>query len=156
MFTVRVDVSDTATILRNHGLNPEGRVQAFFTSEIMRKADPYVPYSAGALRESARVSEDKCAIIYKEHCTCYDELIRNKVVAIMLVPDSGYKLRYTDNENIYDVSGFVLINANAIDSFDCYSAVEEGTETPTEADEISDAEALAIITGGNDNDESGS
>lgn len=65
MFTVRVDVSDTATILRNHGLNPEGRVQAFFTSEIMRKADPYVPYSAGALRESARVSEDKCAIIYE-------------------------------------------------------------------------------------------
>lgn len=44
MFTVKIDVSDAATILKNHGLNPGGRVQAFFTSEIMRKADPYVPF----------------------------------------------------------------------------------------------------------------
>lgn len=65
MFTVRIDVSDTATLLKNHGLNPDGRVQAFFTSEVMKKAEPYVPYSAGVLRESARVSEDKCAIIYE-------------------------------------------------------------------------------------------
>ena len=64
MFTVKIDVSDAATILKNHGLNPGGRVQEFFTSEIMRKADPYVPFLAGALRDSARVSEDKCAIIY--------------------------------------------------------------------------------------------
>ncbi len=64
MFTVKIDVSDAATMLKNHGLNPGGRVQAFFTSEIMRKAGPYVPFSAGALKNSARVSEDKCAIIY--------------------------------------------------------------------------------------------
>lgn len=64
MFTVKIDVSDAATMLKNHGLNPGGRVQEFFTSEIMRKADPYVPFSAGALRDSARISEDKCAIIY--------------------------------------------------------------------------------------------
>ena len=64
MFTVKIDVSDAATILKNHGLNPGGRVQEFFTSEIMRKADPYVPFLAGALRDSARISEDKCAIIY--------------------------------------------------------------------------------------------
>ena len=64
MFTVKIDVSDAATMLKNHGLNPGGRVQAFFTSEIMRKADPYVPFSVGVLKNSARVSEDKCAIIY--------------------------------------------------------------------------------------------
>lgn len=64
MFTVKIDVSDAATILKNHGLNPGGRVQAFFTSEVMKKADPYVPFLAGALKNSARVSEDKCAIIY--------------------------------------------------------------------------------------------
>ena len=66
----------------------------------------------------------------KEHCTCYDELIRNKVVAIMLVPDSGYKLRYTDNENIYDVSGFALININAIDTLNNYAAVDVSLELP--------------------------
>lgn len=64
MFTVKVDVSDTAKILEAHGLNKGGRVQEFFTSKLMRKSDPYVPYAAGALKNSARISEDKCAIIY--------------------------------------------------------------------------------------------
>lgn len=64
MFTVKIDVSDAATILKNHGFNPGGRVQAFFTSEVMRKADPYVPVLSETLKNSARVSEDKCAIIY--------------------------------------------------------------------------------------------
>ena len=61
----------------------------------------------------------------KEHCTCYDELIGNKVVAIMIEPESGYKLRYTDNENTYDVSGFALININMIEIFDSYTAIED-------------------------------
>lgn len=92
----------------------------------------------------------------KEHCTCYDELVGDTLVAVMVEPESGYKLRYDDGNDSYDISGFVLINANALDNFDHYSAVEEGAETPTEADEISDTEALAIITGGGTDDESGS
>lgn len=48
----------------------------------------------------------------------------------MLVPDSGYKLRYTDNENIYDVSGFALININAIDTLNNYAAVDVSLELP--------------------------
>lgn len=61
----------------------------------------------------------------KEHCICYDELIGNKVVAIMIEPESGYKLRYTDDENTYDVSGFALININMIEIFDSYTAIED-------------------------------
>lgn len=61
----------------------------------------------------------------KEHCTCYDELIGNKVVAIMIEPESGYKLRYTDDSSSYDVSGFALINVNVIDTFDSYTAIED-------------------------------
>lgn len=61
----------------------------------------------------------------KEHCTCCDELIENKVVAIMVEPESGYKLRYTDDSSSYDVSGFALINVNAIDTFDNYIAIED-------------------------------
>lgn len=91
----------------------------------------------------------------KEHCTCYDEYDGDTLVAVMIEPESGYKLRYDDGEGSYDISGFALINTNAIDTIDCYTAVEEGTETSTDADEISDSEALAIIiSGGNDNDES--
>ena len=90
----------------------------------------------------------------KEHCTCYDELIRNKVVAIMIEPESGYKLRYTDGNDGYDVSGFALINANALDTFSCYTAVENPPITPTDDDELSAEEALSIITGGGTDDES--
>lgn len=93
----------------------------------------------------------------KEHCTCYDEYDGDTLVAVMIEPESGYKLRYADGEDSYDISGFALINANALDSFERYSAVEESTITPTEDEEISDSEALSIIiSGGVDNDESGS
>lgn len=84
----------------------------------------------------------------KEHCTCYDAFDGDTLVAVMIEPKSGYKLRYNDGKDGYDISGFALINANAIDTLERYTAVEEGTETPTEADEITDAEALSIITGG--------
>ena len=43
----------------------------------------------------------------------------------MVEPESGYKLRYTDDSSSYDVSGFALINVNAIDTFDNYIAIED-------------------------------
>lgn len=61
----------------------------------------------------------------KEHCICYDEYEDNVLVAVMIEPESGYKLRYTDNENTYDVSGFALININMIEIFDSYTAIED-------------------------------
>lgn len=92
----------------------------------------------------------------KEHCTCYDEYDGDTLVAVMIEPESGYKLRYADGDDSYDISGFALININAIDTIDCYMAVEESTETPTEDEELSAEEALSIITGGVSDDESGS
>ena len=66
----------------------------------------------------------------KEHCICYDEYEDNVLVAVMIEPESGYKLRYTDNENTYDVSGFALININMIEIFDNYAAVDVSLELP--------------------------
>lgn len=80
----------------------------------------------------------------KEHCICYDEYEDNVLVAVMIEPESGYKLRYMDNENTYDVSGFALINVNVIDIFDGYTAIED-----TEDDkELTPEQSLAYITGG--------
>lgn len=80
----------------------------------------------------------------KEHCTCYDEYDGDTLVAVMIEPESGYKLRYTDNENTYDVSGFALINVNVIDIFDNYTAIKD-----TEDDkELTPEQSLAYITGG--------
>ena len=66
----------------------------------------------------------------KEHCTCYDEYEDNALVAVMIEPESGYKLRYTDNENTYDVSGFALVNVNVIDTLNNYAAVDVSLELP--------------------------
>ena len=61
----------------------------------------------------------------KEHCTCYDEYEDNVLVAVMIYPDSGYKLRYSDDNCSYDVSGFALVNVNVINTFDNYTAIED-------------------------------
>ena len=66
----------------------------------------------------------------KEHCICYDEYEDNVLVAVMIEPENGYKLRYTDNENTYDVSGFALVNVNAIDTLNNYAAVDISLELP--------------------------
>ena len=71
----------------------------------------------------------------KEHCTCYDEYEDNVLVAVMIEPESGYKLRYMDNENTYDVSGFALINVNMIEIFDSYTAVDVSLELPIDNEE---------------------
>lgn len=73
----------------------------------------------------------KVSTIYsKEHCICYDEYEDNVLVAVMIEPESGYKLRYTDNENTYDVSGFALVNVNVIDTLNNYAAVDVSLELP--------------------------
>lgn len=90
----------------------------------------------------------------KEHCTCYDEFDGDTLVAVMIEPENGYKLRYNDGKDSYDISGFALVNANVIDTLERYTAVEESTITPTEDEEIPDSLSLAIIKGVYDNDES--
>lgn len=92
----------------------------------------------------------------KAHCTCYDAFDGDTLVAVMIEPENGYKLRYNDGKDSYDISGFALVNANVIDTLERYTAVEEGTETSTEDEELSAEEALSIITGGVSDDESGS
>lgn len=76
----------------------------------------------------------------KEHCTCYDVYgSSNSLIAVKLVPDEGYELV----NNGYAVSGFALINVNAIASFDEYSPRRQDKD-----DELTAEEALDIITGG--------
>lgn len=66
LFTVKVDFSDAAKVLENHGLEKGGRVQAFFTNEVMRRSDPYVPFSSGPLKNTARITADMDGIVYNQ------------------------------------------------------------------------------------------
>ena len=66
LFTVKVDFSDAKKVLENHGLENGGRVQAFFTYEVMRRSDPYVPFSSGPLKNTARITADMDGIVYNQ------------------------------------------------------------------------------------------
>lgn len=52
-FDCELDLSGLTDLLRERGLEPGGAVQAFVDSEIIRLADPYVPFRTGALKDSA-------------------------------------------------------------------------------------------------------
>lgn len=83
---------------------------------------------------------------------------------LVIEPSDGYKLRQK-GDNTYSTMQ-IMFSAEFEDLLDNYHAVpldepDEEVEnppiTPTEDEEISDSEALSIIiSGGNDNDESGS
>ena len=56
MFYVSIDFADVETVLKNHGLQDGGPVQQFFTSELMRLSDPYVPFRSSVLKNSAHLN----------------------------------------------------------------------------------------------------
>lgn len=64
MFDIQVTFKGAEKILTDKGLNDGGKVQRFFTSEVMRVSNPYVPFRAGALQASARIADDSAGIIY--------------------------------------------------------------------------------------------
>lgn len=64
MFVAHVDFHGTSAILKHHGLEPGGAVQWFFSNEVLRLADSYVPFDNGVLAASGRVIGQGDALIY--------------------------------------------------------------------------------------------
>lgn len=64
MFDIKVDFSSADTLLSGLGLEERGRVQRFFTDDVMRRADKYVPFESGVLKNSAQVVDNGTAITY--------------------------------------------------------------------------------------------
>lgn len=61
MVTLRMDSADT--ILLKRKLNQNGEAQRFFTHEVRRLSDPYVPKQTGTLKNSAIESVDKITYV---------------------------------------------------------------------------------------------
>lgn len=59
-----IDLPSANKVIQSQGLGPGGRVQKFFTSEIQRIADPYVPYQDGFLKNSSSLLIDGTGIMY--------------------------------------------------------------------------------------------
>lgn len=64
MFDVKVTFKGADKILVDKGLDEGGKVQSFFTLEVMRVSNPYVPFRAGTLQSSARITDDNAGIVY--------------------------------------------------------------------------------------------
>lgn len=64
MFQVDVKFSGAEAILKDRGLDEGGKVQRFFSSEVMRMSNPYLPFKAGVLQASARLTDKGDGIIY--------------------------------------------------------------------------------------------
>ncbi len=80
---------------------------------------------------------------------------------IRVLPDRGYKLKKKgDNTQSFSEIDLPFLDEQAIEEYiavpetEADEIVEVSVETPTEADEISDADALVIITGGGTDDKS--
>ncbi len=62
MARVRLNLDSEQKILLKRNLNKNGKAQKFFTSEVRRMADAYVPFQQGILKNTARVETNR--IIY--------------------------------------------------------------------------------------------
>jgi len=58
MFEVRLKMEPDGVIMANLGIEPNGRVQRFFTNTCARHMDKYVPYDTGTLASTVEVGSD--------------------------------------------------------------------------------------------------
>lgn len=64
IFTVEIDLPGTEDLLKGLNLEEAGKVQRFFTLDVMRRADKYVPFETGVLKNSVIPSPDYAELIY--------------------------------------------------------------------------------------------
>lgn len=50
-FKINVKMNATSKILKDHGLDPNGRVTTFLRDTVERLSDPYIPFDSGMLRK---------------------------------------------------------------------------------------------------------
>ena len=64
MFVVDVKLKGADAIMKDKGLDEGGKVQRYFSTEIARVCNPYLPFKAGALQSSMRLTDKGDGIIY--------------------------------------------------------------------------------------------
>jgi len=62
---IKINLSDAPKIISKLGLGSGGRTQLFFTNELKRVSDPYVPFKQGALKNNAGIVDEFTAIEYR-------------------------------------------------------------------------------------------
>lgn len=59
-----VEIKPPSEVIEKIGLNEGGRAQSFFTNEVMRLSDDYVPLDSGMLKNNVSIFSDKTGFEY--------------------------------------------------------------------------------------------
>ena len=62
MFTVKINFNPSQ-VIRARGLNKNGSAQQYFTNEVWKHSDKYVPYERGALKSNVDINSDN--LVYR-------------------------------------------------------------------------------------------
>lgn len=54
---IHLQLNPAAQVLKEHGLDIDGKAQLFLSSEVKRLCDPYVPFRDGPLKDTAVVGQ---------------------------------------------------------------------------------------------------
>lgn len=63
-FDIYIDLPNAGELIKGLNLEQGGKVQKFFSNEVMRFSDRYVPFASGTLKNSAQVIPSGDAITY--------------------------------------------------------------------------------------------
>lgn len=64
MFEVDIKLNGADAILKGKGLDEGGKVQRYFSSEVVRVSNPYLPFRNAGLQSSMRLTDKGDGIIY--------------------------------------------------------------------------------------------
>ena len=84
-----VKMQPTSTIIANLGLEPNGRVHAFFTNTCYKHMDKYVPKRNGDLRNNVDIQTDKIIYMSDYAKIQYEGIIWGHEVQNYTTPGTG-------------------------------------------------------------------
>lgn len=93
-----VTLKPTSEIKARLGLEPNGRVQAFFTDTCYKHIDKYVPMDIGDLRTNVDIQSDK--IVYESPYARYQYHGKK-----MVMPENGKSAFYSPDYGFWSIKG---------------------------------------------------
>lgn len=100
-----VQLKPTSEIKARLGLEPNGRIQAFFTNECYKAMDEFVPMDNGDLRTNVDVQTDR--IVYESPYARYQYYGKK-----MVMPENGKSAFYSPDYGFWSIKGGKKILTN--------------------------------------------
>ena len=107
-----VKMQPTSVIKTNLGIEPNGKVQKFFTNTCYRYMDKYVPKDTGTLRETVTIDSDRITYEQEYAHAKYIGEVNGGVVSNYTTPGTGpywdERMKSVDMQNVVaEVQDFI-------------------------------------------------